>query len=181
LSSSHWPCWKKLAAEFPHEPDYRVELGHTLWLLGRGVQRQRNSIFYRPSRRGRTDRAQGANDGLRPSRPSNPKVRFYRQETAFSHRTLCTIFVKTGRPQLAVASYRQAIVLYADLVAEVPNSFFYRRELGYSLGGLSNELQANQQILEADQAYRQAVGNLPQAGARVQPWKATAGALGIWP
>jgi tetratricopeptide (TPR) repeat protein len=146
---------EKLAAEFPHEPTYRLELGHTLWLLG---QANDSGILFSTGRPKEAE--QTAREALRVFEAlaaEYPKKRFYRQETAFSHGLLSSIFANTGRPGLAVASRRQSVALYAGLVAEVPNSSFYRHAFAYSCRYLGNDLQANQQTPEAEEAYRQAL------------------------
>jgi eukaryotic-like serine/threonine-protein kinase len=113
--------WQKLAADFPRE-SYRVDAGHTLWQLA--------SIL---SSTGRRDEAETtlreALTLFKGLAADYPRERHYRQETAFSYRLLCDNCAGAGRAREEADYLQRAAEIYATLLAEEPNSDFYRGEL----------------------------------------------------
>src|SRR5262249_21786370 len=80
---------EKLVAQFPHAANYRVELGHSLWLLSA------RSIYSDTGILSSSGRFEEAEDIARAAlmvfeslAADYPKERLYRQETAFSLRQL---------------------------------------------------------------------------------------------
>jgi serine/threonine protein kinase/Flp pilus assembly protein TadD len=141
-----------LAGAFPADPTPRVDLGHHLWRLGGHLLAQ-----------GRHDTAEKmlrqallAFEGLAAD---YPEERFYRQETAYSHRQLAAVFSASGRPREAAESCRHAVAVYADLVARWQKEGWYRQELAFILIELANTFKENGHAQEAEKAYRNALAH----------------------
>jgi tetratricopeptide (TPR) repeat protein len=122
--------WQKLAADFPLGND-RVEAGHTLWQLA--------SILSSTRRRDEAEKTlREALTLFKALAADYPRERYYRQETAFSYRLLCDIFAGAGRVREEADYLQRAAEIYATLLAEEPNSDFYRGELSIVSGRLAH-------------------------------------------
>ena len=152
--------FRELAAEFPRETNYRVELGHSLWQLGMmDLNAGLTSTERRLEGEAVTREALSVFERLMAEHPTN---QYYRQETAVSHRYLSLITSNLGRLEEAADSRRRAIALYGELVAESPTHTFYQQELAYTWLDLRALLVNDQKFPEAEAACRQAIAGYTQ-------------------
>lgn len=102
----------------------KAPLGHVLWRLGEAWLNQ--------------DRLQNAWEVqlkalqlFESLAAAEPKVPYFRQEQAFTHRHLANVAEREGREQVADQHLKQAILFYDALGVEFPENRFYRGESGF--------------------------------------------------
>ncbi len=142
--------FEKLAADHPNEPNYRAEMGHSLW-----------QVANLSSTLGQHDEAEKlhrrALDVFEKLAADVPTVTFYRQEQGFSYWHLGSLMKNTGRPQDAEEPMRQALAIHAKLAADFPNEHEYRARLARSYTNLIEVLLAQDKQAEAEKTIREAV------------------------
>jgi tetratricopeptide (TPR) repeat protein/serine/threonine protein kinase len=149
--------WRKLSADHPQAPNYRVEVGHCLFELS-GVL-----VSAEPPGQAEEEAIREALGLFEAVSAEHPEERFYRQEVGFSHTGLGDILRQTHRAPQATESYRKAVLAYEGLVSEAADSSFYRQELGFTYFRLSGSLRATGEAQEAKEAMRQALTNCTKA------------------
>jgi serine/threonine protein kinase len=128
----------------------RAGLGHLLWQIGDALLASAKNDDARKT-------YEHALKYFEALATDYPQERFYRQETAFSHRNLYAVDAANGQLPLAAAELRQAIPIYEGLAAEAPESFFYRKEAQYCYLELADCLKDNKQTQQAIDACRKAI------------------------
>jgi serine/threonine protein kinase/Flp pilus assembly protein TadD len=141
---------ERLVANHPNEPNYRVELGHSLWHLA-----DLSASLGRMDEAEKLHRqALGVFEKLAADLPS---VGFYRMEQGFSYWHLGWLMKNSGRPQDAEEPFRQASNVHAKLAADFPNELEYRTRLSRSYRELVGVLLPQGKHAEAEKILRQAL------------------------
>jgi serine/threonine-protein kinase len=152
---------EQLAARFPNEPQYRLELArshhnlaHLLETTGRREEAARSY-----------QKAIAIKTQLAADFPGEPQ---YRQSLAVTHHSLGNLLVDAGQLQEAEKEYQNALTIQKELVAQYPkdpNAPLYRKNLAESLNSLGTLLQATGRPEEATKAYQDALAMKKQLAA----------------
>jgi tetratricopeptide (TPR) repeat protein/tRNA A-37 threonylcarbamoyl transferase component Bud32 len=150
--------YRRLAADFPHQPAYRQQL----------VQSS-NSLANLLAETGFPQAAEAAFRAAlavaKQLAADLPNRSEYRQLLAQSHNSLGILLQNTSRPKAAEAAFRQSLALRKQLAADFANRPDYRRDLAASHNNLGWLLVAMGQPKKAEMAFREALALYKQLAA----------------
>ncbi len=143
--------YRKLGADFPEKPGYRLDLAVVEYRLGTLLQ----------TARGRSAEAEAAYrrgvDLLREPAEKYPEMRNYRQQLARLYTNLGNLCTETSRPQDGERSYRLALAIQERLLEESPKTPEYLRDLALTHYNLGVTLRGLKRPKESEEAYRRAL------------------------
>jgi tetratricopeptide (TPR) repeat protein len=138
---------EKLVGEFPHEDNYRMETGHTLWWVANLAAAAGRPAEAEQDHR----RALATFQKLAAEFPHN---RYYQLEQGNSDWILAGFLRQQNRLPEAGKSYQDAANVYANMLAEVPDDGLPRIRLPQIQFELAEALRTNQRLDEAEKHYR---------------------------
>ena len=140
---------RQLAADFPNQPEIRLDLAMSHNALG---------VLLSPPRMREAEaayaEAQAILKQLAADYPTRPD---YRQALAGIYNNLGNLFHETGRPKEAEDAHTEALAIRKQLAVESPTRPRIRRALAMSHSNLGWVFQTSQRLSEAEAAYREAV------------------------
>jgi serine/threonine protein kinase len=142
--------WERLAAQYPHVPQYRQGLGESMWRLGWGLPRWGKWAEAEAKFR----RAAELFERLAAEHPDVPQ---YRNSQAWSLSLLSNALAQQSKHPEAEAAFAKVIKLQEQLVADQPGVPEYRRKLGFTLHNFGLLLHELERRSEAEAAYRRTV------------------------
>jgi len=140
---------RQLAADFPTQPEFRLDLALSHNALGTLLTPTRMREAEAAYAEGLATLKQLAADF--PNRPE------FRQALAGFHNNLGNLFHETGRPKEAEDAHAEALAIRKQLFADSPNGPNIRRALAMSHNNLGWLFQTTKRLPEAEAAFRDAV------------------------
>ena len=140
----------QLAREVPKRKDFRLQLGHSQWLLG--------NVLQATDRRDEAERIfNDAFEVFQKAAANFPSDPFMRQEQAFSLINLGALMDSAGRLDEAEQRYRSGAELYEALKQQFPKNSWYVHEEGYATWMLAGSLRRAGHQDEAEIELRRAI------------------------
>jgi tetratricopeptide (TPR) repeat protein len=142
---------KRLAAEFPKQPEYRQALAGMYNNLG-------NLLFNDTSRLPEAEKAQTEALAIRQELVAEyPTGPIFRRALAMSHNNLGWLYQSSGRPEKAELAFRDAVAAQRQAVSGFANRAEFRLELAKYLINLGNLLRDKGRLKDAEAIYGEAL------------------------
>jgi serine/threonine protein kinase len=140
---------RQLAADFPTQPEFRLDLAMSLNALG---------TLMSPTRLREKEAAYAEAQVILRQLVADFSTRpEFRQVLAGIYNNLGNLFYETGRQKEAEVAQTEALAIRKQLFADSPNGKNIRRALAMSHNNLGWLFQTTQRLPEAEAAYREAV------------------------